>query len=157
MVKVLCYKSEGRLFDSSWCHWNFSLTLSSRSHYGPGVDSASNRNEYQEHFLGVKSGWCVGLTTLPPSCAVVMKSGNLNFLELSGNLGPVTGLIYLLFNKELVTILPLTILMWLLDFYENPAFLRYTIQAKCQLLLHQADSRAGESVPVGGPADTDAL
>ena len=25
-----------------------------RSHYGPGVDSASNRNEYQEHFRGVK-------------------------------------------------------------------------------------------------------
>ena len=23
-----------------------------RSHYGPGVDSASNRNEYQEYFLG---------------------------------------------------------------------------------------------------------
>jgi len=22
------------------------------SHYGPGVESASNRNEYQEHFLG---------------------------------------------------------------------------------------------------------
>ena len=28
---------------------------SSRSHYGPGVDSASNRNEYQEYFLGVKA------------------------------------------------------------------------------------------------------
>jgi len=26
-----------------------------RSHYRPGVDSASNRNEYQEHFLGVKA------------------------------------------------------------------------------------------------------
>ena len=26
-----------------------------RSHYGPGVDSASNRNEYQENFLGVKA------------------------------------------------------------------------------------------------------
>ena len=26
-----------------------------RSHYGPGVDSASNRTEYQEHFLGVKA------------------------------------------------------------------------------------------------------
>jgi len=26
-----------------------------QSHYGPGVDSASNRNEYQEHFLGVKA------------------------------------------------------------------------------------------------------
>jgi len=24
--KVLCYKSEGRCFDPSWCHWNFSLT-----------------------------------------------------------------------------------------------------------------------------------
>jgi hypothetical protein len=32
-------------------------------------DSASNRNEYQEFFLGGKGGQCVGLTTLPPSCA----------------------------------------------------------------------------------------
>ena len=30
----------------------------------PGVDSASNRNEYQEYFLGVKSGRRVRLTTL---------------------------------------------------------------------------------------------
>ena len=26
VVKVLCYKSEDRWFDSRWCHWNFSLT-----------------------------------------------------------------------------------------------------------------------------------
>jgi len=26
-----------------------------RSQYGPGVDSASNINEYQEYFLGVKA------------------------------------------------------------------------------------------------------
>ena len=26
-----------------------------RSHYGPGFDSASNRNEFQEHFLWVKA------------------------------------------------------------------------------------------------------
>ena len=26
-----------------------------RSHYGPGVDSASSRNKYQEYFLGVKA------------------------------------------------------------------------------------------------------
>ena len=26
-----------------------------RSHYGPGVDSASNRNEYREYFLVVKA------------------------------------------------------------------------------------------------------
>ena len=53
MVKVLCYKSEGRWFDPRWCHWNFPLTF--RTHYGPGVDSASNRNEYQEDFLGVNA------------------------------------------------------------------------------------------------------
>jgi hypothetical protein len=37
-------------------------------HYGPGVDLDSNRNEYQEYFLGDKGGRCVALTTLPPSC-----------------------------------------------------------------------------------------
>ena len=26
VAKVLCYKSEGRLFDPSLCLWNFSLT-----------------------------------------------------------------------------------------------------------------------------------
>jgi hypothetical protein len=26
VVKVLCYKPEGRWFDPKWCHWNFSLT-----------------------------------------------------------------------------------------------------------------------------------
>jgi len=65
-----------------------------RPHCGPGVDSASNINEYQEHFLafsGGKSGRCVGLTTLPPSCAVVMKSGNLNFLKPSGPLQACNG------------------------------------------------------------------
>ena len=44
------------------------MTQSFRPHYGPVVDSASNRNEYQEYFLGGKGGRCVGKTTLPPSC-----------------------------------------------------------------------------------------
>ena len=68
-VESLRYKSEGRGFDSLQYHWKFSLTYSFRSHYGTGIDSASKRNEYQEYFLGVKGGRCVGLTTLPPSCA----------------------------------------------------------------------------------------
>jgi hypothetical protein len=34
---------------------------------------------------------CVRLTTLPPSCAVVMKSGNLHFLEPSGPLQACNG------------------------------------------------------------------
>jgi hypothetical protein len=40
-----------------------------RLHYGPVVDQAFNRNEYQEYFLRGKGGRCLGLTTLPPSCA----------------------------------------------------------------------------------------
>jgi len=52
LVEALRYKPEGRGFESRWCHRNFSLTQSFRSHYGSGVDS--NRNEYQEYFLGVK-------------------------------------------------------------------------------------------------------
>jgi len=53
LVEALRYKPERCGFDSRWCNSNFSLT-SFRPHYDPGVDSASNRNEYQEHFLGVK-------------------------------------------------------------------------------------------------------
>jgi len=55
VVKALCYKSEGRWFDASWKLEIFIDIKSFRSHYGPGVDSASNRNEYQEHLLGVKA------------------------------------------------------------------------------------------------------
>ena len=44
-VEALRYKSEGRGFD-------FSLTESFRPPYGPGIDSPSNRNEYQEYFFG---------------------------------------------------------------------------------------------------------
>jgi len=31
--------------------------------------TASNRNEYQDYLLKGKGGQCVGLTTLPLSCA----------------------------------------------------------------------------------------
>jgi hypothetical protein len=57
------YKPEGRGFDSRWCHWNFSLTYFLRRHYVPGVDSASNRNDYQEYFLAGKGDRSVGLIT----------------------------------------------------------------------------------------------
>ena len=46
--------------------------------------------------FGVLFWFCwTRLTTLPPSCAVVMQSGDLNFLEPSGHLGLVMGLICL--------------------------------------------------------------
>ena len=47
----------------------FFSDISFRPHYGPKVDSASNRNEYQEYFLEVKGGLGLGLTTIPPSSA----------------------------------------------------------------------------------------
>jgi len=65
----LRHKSEGRGFDSRWCHWDFSLTQSFLPHCGPGVDSVSNRNDYQEYFLWVKYDRCAGLTTFRHSCA----------------------------------------------------------------------------------------
>ena len=56
MVKVLCYKSESRLVRSQLVSLEFFIDIKSfRSHYGPGFDSASNRNEYQEYFLGEKA------------------------------------------------------------------------------------------------------
>ena len=42
-------------------------------------------------FPGGKSGRYVRLTTLPPSCAVFIKSGNVNFLEPSGPLQACNG------------------------------------------------------------------
>ena len=47
-----------------------------------GVDSASNRNEYQGYFLGCKGGRCVEPYRLHVS--IVLKSWSLNLLEPSG-------------------------------------------------------------------------
>ena len=69
LVEALSYKPEDRGFDSRCCYRNYSLASSFRPQNGPGVNSASNRNEYQEYFVWGKGGRCVGLTTLQPSCA----------------------------------------------------------------------------------------
>jgi hypothetical protein len=51
-IEALCYKPESRGFDSSWGYCIFYLAYSFQPHYGPGVDSASNINEYQEFSWG---------------------------------------------------------------------------------------------------------
>ena len=48
LFEALRYKPGGRGFDSRFI-------TSFWPQYGPGVDSASNRKEYQEYFLGVKA------------------------------------------------------------------------------------------------------
>jgi hypothetical protein len=56
-----------------------------RPHYGPGVDLASDRNEYQEYFLWGKSdpvGRADNLTTF--MCRLSWNLGSLNLLEPSG-------------------------------------------------------------------------
>jgi hypothetical protein len=63
-------------------HWQ-----SFRPHYGRGIDSASNRNEYQEYFLGVALDWHPYHLHVP----IVLKSGSLNLLEPSR---PVMGLLF---------------------------------------------------------------
>jgi len=53
----------------------FFIDIILRPHCGPGVDSACNRNKYQEFFLGGKGGQSVRLTTLPPfvSCLEIWE------------------------------------------------------------------------------------
>jgi hypothetical protein len=49
VVKALCYKPEGRGFETRWGEWFLSIYLILPVALGPGVYSASNRNEYQKH------------------------------------------------------------------------------------------------------------
>jgi len=73
--------------------------ISFRPHYGPGIDSASNRYEYQEYFLGVKAAGVYGRQIYHLHVPTVSKSGSLNLLEPSGPLQSST---------EIVLSLPLT-------------------------------------------------
>ena len=82
-VKVPRHKLEGRWFDSRRCHWNFSLTLNPDRTTALGSTQPLTEMSTRSISWG-KGCWCVRLTALPPSCAVVMKSGNRNFLEPSG-------------------------------------------------------------------------
>jgi hypothetical protein len=88
-VKVLRYKSEGRWFDTRWCH-------SFWSHYCPGVDSSSNRNEYQEYFLGVNAAGAQGWQPYHHPVPLSRYLGTLISWSPLGHSRPVTGLLYLL-------------------------------------------------------------
>jgi len=91
MVKVLCYKSGGRWFDPSWCHRNFSLTQNPSDRTMVLGSTQPLTEKSTRSISWGKCGRCLRLTTLPPSCAVVVKSGKLNFLGHSGPLQACNG------------------------------------------------------------------
>ena len=77
VVKVLCYKSEDRWFDPSWCPSDRTMALGSTQ----PLTKMSTRSISWEQRRPVRKA-----DNLPPSCAVVTKFGSLNFLEPSGPL-----------------------------------------------------------------------
>jgi len=96
VVKALRYKPAGRGFDSRWWHNPSGRTVA--------LGSTQPLTEMSTRCISWgKGGRCVRLTTLPPSCAVVMKSGNLNFLEPSGPLQACNGIaLLLLYSAEIL-------------------------------------------------------
>jgi hypothetical protein len=81
VVEALCYMPESHRFDPDRGLQDFSLTYSFRPHFGPKINAASNKNEYQGSPLRGKDNQCVVLTTLPPE-----NPASLNLLE---PLGPI--------------------------------------------------------------------
>jgi hypothetical protein len=61
VVEALFYNSEGRGFETQWSELILSIYLILPGALGPGVYSASNRNEYQKqknNVSGVSSAAC---------------------------------------------------------------------------------------------------
>jgi len=83
LVEKLHYKPEGRGFDSRCFHWNYSFSYSFRPNCVSGVETDSNRNEYQEYFVWGKGGRCVGLKKIFTFMCRLLKSDGLSLLETS--------------------------------------------------------------------------
>jgi len=83
VVKVLCYKSEGRWLYLSRCQCTFHWQNSSNRTMAMGSTQCLTEMSTRSISWGQRPS-VPKANNLPPSCAVVTKSGNLNFLEPFG-------------------------------------------------------------------------
>ena len=83
-VEALSYKVEGRGFNFRWGHSGHTVVLGSTQH----LTETSTRG---------KGGRCIGLTTLPPSCAYCLEILGTSMSWIPKGLSsPVMGQLYLL-------------------------------------------------------------
>jgi hypothetical protein len=96
LVEALRYKLGGGGFDSPSLSLEFFIELILQPHYDPGVGLTSNRNKYQEYFLGGIGVRFVGRTTLPLTCPGCLEIWN----PQGRRLRPVQGLLCFLHESK---------------------------------------------------------
>jgi len=95
VVKVLCYKLEGRWFDPSWCQWIFHWHKILPIALWPWGRLNLQRKWVPGVFPGGKGGRCVRLTTYHHPVPLSRNLGILTSWNPLGLSRPIMGLLYL--------------------------------------------------------------